>query len=360
MNDVVSTLKEHVMNNKLEHLFPEILADGVQNIPFQDMYTLVEKLYKNDIPMQRQQLTLLMNHTTLAENLRVAMEFYTMHGEIELLEELVNREKSSKDPLNREWAEVYEIVVQRYKGELFGEKLNQIVLSRNSQSKELHLLLCILHMFGVYDIGEYEAFFKVSNAILPEVQHFENEYIKTSYELHLYNLFCFSHLLANKVEECRHIATCIVTQTHYLRYPIVASNAYHVLAQSYMFESFEESMKYIKRAEEIISILPDKKKVQKSKDINNTKEFLRSYWKRELDSNPDSLAELAHRHIVRGNIDMGIDILDEIRTKQGNHLTAFQWYYYGLATNNMDCFKQAKQIFTSNKDRFFIHILKSI
>jgi hypothetical protein len=213
-------------------------------------------------------------------------------------------------------------------------------------------------MFGVYQIGEYEALFKVSKAILPEVQQIEDPYIRTSYELHLLELYCFSHLLLNQLDECRYTAKTVISRIKPYQFPLSASNAYHVLAQSYSFESFEDSMYFLNLGYEITSFLPENKAINKRKEFDKTREFLRSLWKRELESTPIDLVERAHRFIVRGEKEKGISILEEIKQKQGNNFTAFQWYYYGLATGNEEHFQRAKQIFNARKNKFFVNILE--
>jgi hypothetical protein len=324
------------------------------------MYKLIEELYANDFHKQRLKMKEFISTTTSPENKRIGMEFYIIQGEAELLESLVEEEQNSAHALNREWANTYEILIMKNKGQLQGDRLNQAVLSMNSTTKEMHLLLCILHMFGIYQIGEYEAFFKVSKAILPEVQQIQEPFIRTSYELHLLELCCFSHLLLNQIEYCRKTAKMVISKIKPYQHPIAASNAYHVLAQSYVFESFEESMRLLDLGYKMIDYLPESKALSKRKEFDKTKEFVRSLWRRELDSTPDDPVERAHRYIVRGEKEKGIYILEEIKLKQGHNLSPFQWYYYGLATGNEEYFHRSRQIFHARKNKFFVKILETL
>jgi hypothetical protein len=354
--ELLNEAKKKHLSNIIPYIHSYI--ENGEEPTFSSMYHLIEEIYPENIKEQKLRMIDFISTSNLPENKRMGMEYYIMQGETELLESLIREEQHSTNPLNREWANIYEVLVRRNKGQLQGDRLNQVVLSMNSTSKETHLLLCILHMFGVYQIGEYEALFKVSKAILPEVQQIEDPYIRTSYELHLLELYCFSHLLLNQLDECRYTAKTVISRIKPYQFPLSASNAYHVLAQSYSFESFEDSMYFLNLGYEITSFLPENKAINKRKEFDKTREFLRSLWKRELESTPIDLVERAHRFIVRGEKEKGISILEEIKQKQGNNFTAFQWYYYGLATGNEEHFQRAKQIFNARKNKFFVNILE--
>lgn len=342
-------------NNRSDHL----QIDEIDEPSLCKIVSKVEEIYENDFQTQKSKVIEFITNSTSNKTRRMGMEYYITQGEVELLEDLIESEKRSIDPLNREWAYTYEILLKKNKGLLYGDRLNEAVFSMNSTTKETHLLLCILHMFGVYQIGQYESFFKVSEAILPEVKQIEEAFIRNSYELHLLELYCYSHLLMNQLDACRNIATSIIENVKAHQHPISVINACHVLAHSYMFESFEDAVKLLDKATQLTSFLPEGKAALKQKDLNKTREFLRSMWRRELESTPEDLIERAHRYIVRGEKKKGLGILNEIKLKQGHNLTAFQWYYYGLASGQQDHFSRSKQIFTAKKDKFFIKILEN-
>ncbi|MBM6616540.1 AimR family lysis-lysogeny pheromone receptor [Bacillus suaedaesalsae] len=334
-------------------------TDSTNEPDFCKSISLVEEIYENDFTTQKSKLIELITNSTSFQTRRLGMEYYITQGEAELLESLIESEKESTDPLNREWAYTYEILLKKNKGLLYGDRLNETVLSMKSTSKETHLLLCILHMFGVYQAGQYESFFKVSEAILPEVQQIEDTFIRNSYELHLLELYCFSHLLMNQIDACRNKAMFMIEKAKANRFPISAINAYHNLAHSYMFESFDKAVQYLDQGQLLISLLPEDKAANRQRELNKTRDFLRSLWKKELETTPEDIVERAHRYIVRGEKEKGLRILDEIKIKQGNNLSAFQWYYYALGTGKEEHFLRAKQIFSAKKDKFFIQVLKN-
>ncbi|KAA0546213.1 hypothetical protein FZW96_15995 [Bacillus sp. BGMRC 2118] len=334
-------------------------TDHFNKLEFSEIISLIEKIYENDFPKQKSMIIECITNSTSHYTKRMGMEYYINQGEAELLEALIQSEKQSSDPLNCEWANTYEILLKKNKGLLHGDRLNETVLSMRSSSKEMHLLLCILHMFGVYQAGQYESFFKVSQAILPEVQQIEETFIRNSYELHLLELYCFSHLLMNQVEACRDKAILMLEKAKPNRHPISTLNAYHNLAYTYTFESFELAMHYLDQGLGLASLLPEAKATNKVRELNKTKDFLRSLWKRDLELTPEDRIERAHRYIVRGEKEKGLRILDEVKIKQGNNLTGFQWYYYALGTGKEEHFLRAKQLFTAKKDKFFIKVLDS-
>ncbi|MFD1736995.1 AimR family lysis-lysogeny pheromone receptor [Bacillus salitolerans] len=292
----------------------------------------------------------------LKENRYLYMEYLNVQGNTCLLKDFIKIEMNSSCNRARSWALVYELVVKANNGELSKSALSNKVISFEPNSKDMHLLLCILNMLSVFQIGEYEAFFKVSNAILPEINYIEDSFIKQSYHLRLLELYSYSHLLANKVEPCRDIIHMILQLGDAKMYPIAYINSYHVLAHTFLFTSYETCIENLQKAYRITTLLPEERRAQKQKELHNTEQFVRSFWKRDLEPLPDDDAELAHRYIAMGEMEQAISILDQLRQQQG-FFTPFQWYYYGLATNNKDHFIKARKEFESNGDKFFVKIL---
>ncbi|PHD98850.1 hypothetical protein COI55_19025 [Bacillus wiedmannii] len=291
------------------------------------------------------------------------MDYLAVHGELELLKQLIEDEKTSHDKDNREWAYVYELIYLRNKGELSGNTLQKRLHLAKKEIKisttEMQILFEILSLFATADRRNFKLMNDTAVILLEEVDSISDPYMKLSFEYKIKECMIQGLLMSGEVEKARTTCHEIINREELRRrFPMIVATAYGTLGESYTFESFETATNYINKAIEMLEKKLNARMSLRNDMMVNTIEFLKIKWKIDLNNvHPIHLAEKAYLEIQLGNNENAIQMLERLKEDNGE-LSAFQLYYLALAKNDKSIFAESLNKFEQLGNIFYSQLPK--
>ncbi|MDA2113115.1 AimR family lysis-lysogeny pheromone receptor [Bacillus cereus] len=356
---------------------------GATKISFINFVKLVRYMYEEESLVQKYMLRFC-EATSKPLNLCIAMEFASSQSNIELLNAVVARGKSFRSKMVKEWSLHYEFLSERAQGDLVGKKLFTTLSKSTIKSTyaEMKVLKSIILMYSFSDMQEFTSLIKTvpyveneqdvlenqneeevstqedQNEEEPTVESLKEGYFKDAYDIRMKELQLVANLMDNNIEIVREIGQEVIQKEISKEFPRFLASIYEFLGISYMFEDIFISQVLIQKGIEILKNENTMRFNDKIEECQQTLDFIQINYEIDLDKiNPADLGEKAHLAIKRGNIEEGIQILNDIKEDKGSW-TAFQWYYMGLATGEEYYFRQSVLCFEQHGNKFYAQIPK--
>lgn len=282
------------------------------------------------------------------ENLRLCLEYSSIHADYELFEYLLEKESNSSYDINREWAEVYQLVYNRQKQIVSANEV--ISLARNYKCKtfEMKVLCQILEVTGYYQKEHHRTMFEISSGLEESINKIKNRYIRSMFLSRLSILYANGYLrYKNDVEQSRKYSNYIINNEHLgIRYK---ASAYHTLALTYAFSDYEKAIAYLEQSYQIYTDINDE---FGANGIITNIEFLNNIWEKNDIPVKYNFNEKIHREIKIGNLSKANIMLNNI-TKE----TPFTKYYKALTIKDDNASREslyeALEMFVNRGDRFY-------
>lgn len=338
---------------------------GKTQFGFWNIIKLFSILYVNDIHKQREMLHTFCSVTTSKKNLRIAMEYANVKGDLVLLKLVVDQEKSSSLAMNREWAYVYELVWQRSSGLIAKQELLDTLEDRKGKkvikTNEMKILYGILTCYTMCDLETYNSLSEYAEVLLPKVEEISDNFIKAAYFGRIKECLSFAYLVQDKLEDLRSTCHEILKLDNPMNcFNLLRASAFVYLAESYTFECYDTSSKYIHKSLEQLGSCNFERELQRRKLILNTFLFIKLVNKQELKNieiyHP---AEKAFLEIIKGNYKNAVEILNDLEKKNGI-LSPMQYCYLGIAKNDISLIKKSIELFECAGNRFYSKLPKKI
>ncbi|HDR4368833.1 TPA: hypothetical protein QCP64_005342 [Bacillus cereus] len=324
---------------------------------------LLKEVFPDDVNTRRVCCERYFSQTDKPMNKRLAMDYLAVHGEQELLKQLIDVEKISHDRDTREWAYVYELVYLRNKGELSGKSLQKRLHQAKKEIKlsttEMRVLFEILSLFATADRRNFKLMNDTAVILFEEIDLISDPYIKLSFEYKIKECMIQGLLMSGEVEKARTTCHEIINREELRRrFPMIVATAYGTLGESYTFESYETATYYISKAIELLEKKLNARMSLRNDMMINTIEFLKIKWKVDLNNvHPIHLAEKAYLEIQLGNNEKAIQMLKSLEEANGE-LSAFQLYYMALAKNDKSLFVESLNKFERLGNIFYSQLPK--
>ncbi|HHT7186868.1 TPA: AimR family lysis-lysogeny pheromone receptor [Bacillus cereus] len=300
------------------------------------------------------------------ENLREAMEDLALRGKFDLLIEIVNSELQSKVSENKEFANVYRVIYQRYTGELNANQYHKALHLENKVVKtpEMEVLTEILLCQAQYQTGNYTALYERLKSLEPKIDEISNKYLRECFKLRYKEAIAVTSLQGGEVDDAREICIELLDELNwdnFFSFPKV--NAYLKLGESYIFSEgeYENAKYYLEKTLQVIGDRKVKGIEKKRKMVQHTLSFLKIHHDEEL-SDLDVIhpGELAYLKIKQGNITEARILLDQLKETNGE-LTDIQTAYLALTyegTKREELLKQSLLMCQKTGNIFYSNLPK--
>lgn len=295
------------------------------------------------------------------KNRREIMEYLSLRGGFHSLKKIVEQEKESKTSINKEWANVYDLIHTRYTKEVELLEFYNLMREKNKKTKSLEmkvlidLLLCQL----LYQTGNHELISNKMDEIRSNIKLISNKFIEKTFDLRLKEAESVLLLRNGKIEEaqnkCKEMLSVCELNPYYL---LPQAIAYFKLGESYIFEDYKKSKKYLLKAYTLLDGLDYVGITEKRKMFQYTLSFLKIYHLKELDTLKDiHKAELAFLKIRQGFKKEAKRILMELKDENGS-LSAIQMVYFAMACDSKSLMEEALEILLQKGDIFYSQLPK--
>jgi hypothetical protein len=372
MQRVLSTISEDMNSKNINRsklvkkmkIDPATLSrflKGKHQLLFNKYGEMLKEVYPSDVTIRREFCRKYSDVVKRPGNKKVAMYYLLSHGELEILNDVISKEKEGK---HHEWAIVCELLYLRYSGKMSGdalyEKYKEVTNNFKTKTTEMEILCGIVVLHVRYDQENYKDMVKLSEELIEKAKGLDDEYIRSFLEFKVQEAIVYGLLTCAEIEKMRKYCYEIINDVQSEKYfPIFRATAYGVLGQSYIFTDFEKSLDFLNRAVAVIDKGPGEQMQQRKNMILNTIDFLKIHWKVDLGNiQPIVKAEKAYLEIQKGNFEKALNILMEILHENGK-FDAYETFYLALAKgNDHKILSDALQLFEQSQNIFYSYLPK--
>ncbi|QKY70464.1 AimR family lysis-lysogeny pheromone receptor [Lentibacillus sp. CBA3610] len=322
-------------------------TDAFESLPNRDPLTLEQVLLvlqqEHDEATVQQLIRKFCLETTSEDIRKKGMEFLYMNGHYDDLQQLININKASEKFSNQQWADVYQMTLDRKQARYSDHVILKRVEGLKTEEPELKCLLEFIKVSIYFARNEYG---KLGNIM--EKQQYLFDKINDGFLLDFFydrlyhNLFVY-FLVRNELIIARKYAFRVLTRT---KNPKTKINLHMSLGLSYMYDTYFQSMYHLTEALKIAR----EESLHKVVDIIEQRNipFLSAHFNKVEGITSTDKSEQAHIEIAKGNYAKAKAILNEIEIN-----SPFRMYYLGMATQDKSLLIQSYNYFIEKRSDYF-------
>lgn len=300
------------------------------------------------------------------QNARLALEYCMINQLPEIADLLIDKLKKSEYSINKEWARLYEIERMRTKKEISSQELIGMVHKIGAKSEEMKIMSEFLEVYANYDLANYSYLQGLIIGLEQRIEGIKSRCMKSSFKLRLGQALSYIALFNNEVDSCRYYANMIIENTDN---PYFMATAYHILGNSYLYETFEESLFFLNKA---LNYYDLSNREQHKKVVMRTMNFVKCFWNDKVNTCNigyqnniaiedllfQDIGELAFYEIRNENTHKAKKWLDAIDLSElTDSNKGFYYYYMALACgDNIDLFYDSVRYFRKSGDKYYIKL----
>lgn len=282
--------------------------------------------------------------STSDEIKKKGMEFLYTNGYINDLQLLVNKNRESSNASNREWAEIYQLVVNRKRQSgQYSRALAEHLSFYKTDDPELQCVIELLKLACHFDLREFGKVGNFLDKLSDLFDAVEDVQLLFYFNLRLYqNLFIY-YWTRNELIMARKYAFRVLNETTNNQTIV---NMHINLGLTYTFDTYFQGMYHLNKA----SKLAEKYHYQDSLRAIHQQNipFLSAHFKQVDGIVSDDKSEQAHIEIAKGNYDQAIKLLNEVPID-----SPFKLYYLGAAKQDKNILLQSYNQFIEKRSDYF-------
>lgn len=326
--------------------------NGFEEIKFDSALRLVKHLY----PEQEREVMSEYIPSQKSKNARHALEYCVMTQLWELLEQTVKLLSASKNPVDKEWATMYELILLRKRKLLTPlEQLKEIEVFK-PREKELHILKSIFKAYIYGELKEFRIIMLFIHNLDSSIKSIKDKFVKDSFTVRLSLLMSYVCINTNNLEQLRKYCYAIFEQDYF---EDVKAPAHVNISLSYMYENYKKSLYHLNKALNLYNTLIQEDKIKQAM-LNLS--FLKSYWgvhytfTLPLDDNTTYLNYLYYL-IKKGDVLLAKKYIQQVNVaKLSDWDKAFYYYYKGQLTKEISDYLKSIKIFLNLNNHFYLQL----
>ncbi|MDC3416800.1 AimR family lysis-lysogeny pheromone receptor [Aquibacillus salsiterrae] len=283
------------------------------------------------------------------ENKRIGLEFLYSYGFLSDVQELIEQNLQTKNPVNHRWAAFYQIIYDRKrtknqpydftKTKAYLEKVKRLSFHED----ELKCLSDFMHIYAYFELKQYNNLGHYADQLFTRIFYIEDPLLKELFSIRLDEVQVIFHWKRNEMIIARKFGYRILNTTGSLRKKVEVNN---LMALGYVFDSYDQAMIHINRALTIangIELMPAINGI-----TNFTIPFISAYHGVTDGITTTDKAEQAHLALARGDRETCIQLLSEFES-----LSPFQQYYLGKALGDKALLEESRHRFIKEQSDYF-------
>lgn len=280
-----------------------------------------------------------------------SMEYLYANGLFHELKLLMEKTKYATNKVVRKTSRIYQVMYERKtlsakqlkpdSPAKYIQSVNRLKINDNEYS--LKILRDLVHIYCYFDLHQYGRIGTFNQSIKQNLLYVKDPLLYDLFESRLNEALFNYHWKRNELILSRKYGYQLLTKTNNQRKQM---DIHNVLAQGYLFESYEQAMNHVSIAMEMAKQMQNERAVYGLK--NFTLPFIASYYQRTEGITSEDKAEQAHIALAENDLDKCIHILEGF-----DELTPFQQYYLGRAKQDKHLLRTSYQRFIEERDDYF-------
>ncbi|MCM3314846.1 AimR family lysis-lysogeny pheromone receptor [Shouchella rhizosphaerae] len=358
MESVINKLKEEMINKGIRQV------DIVNATELNKSY--VSKVLKNTIEPSFSQMFSIINFVSpknyyeilddfarrvqIKDNVLSAFEYASYFCRNGLLSELIDTHRGNKKEFE-EYAIVYELANNREanRKELCREVFGTL------KSPEMKVKVLLVEAVDYYSSGEVSLALGFSNKIKESLESINNTFFSEALETRLFGMLA-NALLYHKsdVEGARKYSRLVLENS--VSSLSARVSATHILAHSYIFDNYDQSIEYFKRACVLYS---DFNESMVGEILTNEIPFLKNVHGVPLEIGKDVVCteELLHFHVRQGNREEAYELLNSAHLEKDS---PYVKAYIGTLEKDFTKLLESQVSLIDRGNRFFIKVVECL
>ncbi|WP_100009915.1 AimR family lysis-lysogeny pheromone receptor [Lentibacillus sediminis] len=274
--------------------------------------------------------------------MKKGLEFLYINGFYEDLPFLIQKNKKSANPSNRQWGEVYEIVhimLKKHQPHKILQRIDRLKVD----GPALRWLIEFIKMTAYLNLNQYN---KIGNFLAinqPMLDEINNRLLVSYFKSRSYQILLTYYMMRNELIMARKYAYRLLNQTQNNTTKV---NVHIKLGLSYTFESYCQAMVHFREALKLA------KQYNMTSHIygieqHNIPFISAQFYKVEGITSSDP-SEQAHIEIAKGNNDKAIELLSGLDIN-----SPFKLYYVGRAKQDKKILLDSYHAFIRQRSDFF-------
>lgn len=284
------------------------------------------------------------------------MEFLYMNGFFGELQQLIEKNLKSTYTSNRQWASIYQLMIdRRIKRTPPHELLQRIKRMPTINDPETECLIEFVKVTLYYDLnqlGKLGNFLEIQQQLFARI---DDRLLVSFFNIRLNHILMIYYMSRNELIMARKCAYRVLNLS---QNPSTKAGVHIKLGFSYTFDTYFQAMHHLEEA----TALAEKYEL---KDVlhlirNNNIPFIAAHFKKVEGITTVDKSEQAHIEIAKGNKDKAIEILSNIPLN-----SPFRLYYMGKAKHDKRLLLQSHKDFIEKRSDYFfsrlpLNILKTM
>lgn len=292
--------------------------------------------------------------TQKSMNARYCMEYCMIHRLWYITEDIIETLYESTNPLDREWAKIYDLELLRVNKRVDYDQLLLELKRYYPRSIEVQILHTFVTAYIYYDMNKHNLLFELLDGVEKQIEQVKSQFMKDCFNIRLGLLLNSYFLYQNDIEKARMYSLKVIDQDvadH------VKGIAYLYLGESYLYEDYSKSKNYLNKAYQLFL---ETQREESAKNAQLSLSFLQSFWKvdREFPFTLDSYnetTEYVFYLIQKGELDQASHLLKSIDVESiPDWNKGFYYYYKGLIENTESPFHHSIKWFKKTENAFHL------
>lgn len=325
--------------------------NGHDELNFEGVLRIVKYLYSEE----EQQIMAWYIPQLKSKNARLALEYCVMNHMWDLVDHLIDLLSVSSNPVDKEWAAMYQYIRSRKANEISSIELLKQVEMFKPKEPDIDVLRSIFKAYIYYDMREIQSLRLHIFGVDHLIEDLKSQFLRDSFKVRLGLILHIIYLSDNELDLARSYCKKIIDQNFFEK---PKATAYFNLGVSYTLEDYVKAHKYLQLAADHSSARNSPFQRQVKIAFN----FLYSHWgvEREfndsLDSDEFCLGFIYY--LIKKNesakAQQYLNKIDIVKLSDWNK--AFYYYYKGLLTKDTDSYYISVELFLDRSNYYYLQL----
>ena len=294
---------------------------------------------------------------SLDENRKTArymLEYASVNNLKDLASHMREKLNDSRNSISKAWAEIYTIDHKAFTNQItLHESISLAAEYIHHEHPEVRAYSRLIQIYGYHDMKINTAVDELMKLAEKDIDEIKDTFIRDSYAARLAVIAGHDYLHSGDVKNARLQGKKILLSSSCPNFKTLANLS---IGNSYLFESFDNAKKYLKKALELCYMQND---TYYAKQVRSSLNFLHNYWSKsvpyQMDDNSISTShDKAFQLIKQGNKEEALLLLNSINLDDCTECEkGFNYFYRGLISNSKDDYYTSIMYFKNISEKFY-------